>query len=67
MIGFELARLVGPVAGGVVSFHPDDGLDASIANRVVEMNGAIHGAVVGDGKSVHAVGLAGGGHIFVFG
>ena len=50
------AVLVGDLAGDVgdVGLHPHDGLDAGLGRLLVEVEGPIHIAVVGDGDGAHA-------------
>ena len=49
------AVLVGDVAGhlGDVGLHAHDGLDAGLGGLLVEVDGAVHVAVVGDGHRLH--------------
>ncbi len=53
-----LGRLVEAVVGGDVELAADDGLDPSLLRLDIELESAIHGAVVGDGHALHAVFLA---------
>ena len=53
-LGVGLALLVGHRPAGDVGLDPDDRLDALGAGRLVEGDGAVQGAVVGDRHRVHA-------------
>ena len=54
-LGVGLALLVGHRPAGDVRLDADDRLDALVDGRLVERDGAVEGAVVGEGEAVEAL------------
>ena len=55
LIQFGVA--VGHAPGSHVGLEPDDGFDSGGGGGVVELNGAKHCTVIGEGNGVHAHGF----------
>src|SRR4051794_11615350 len=47
-------RSLAAMPGGHVRFHADNGLDSFLLALVIELDGPVHTAVVGDGDRIHA-------------
>lgn len=52
VVAVDLIYLIEAGAGGHIDLAADDGLDARLLGRFVELDAAVHDAVVGDGDGV---------------